>query len=271
MTDGQDTEQSTGADPIVAVLRAGHDELTAYVSKLEPDDLTRTSAADEWTVAQVLSHLGSGAEIQLAQLTAGRDGTPSPGDDFNPGVWARWDAMAPGEQAAGFAESNNRLVEAYEALDARQRAQVRVDLKFLPAPVDVTTAARMRLSEFAFHHWDVVATADPRAHVSPDAVPLLLDHFGGMLGWMGRTESLHGAEHRLAVRLTDLDRSLGLHLGDTVELTDPPAEPDGTLTLPAEALLRLVYGRLKPGDDTGGVSVTGTLSLDDLRRVFPGF
>ena len=32
---------------------------------------------------------------------------------------------------------------------------MRIDLGFLPEPVDVATAARFRLSEFALHQWDV--------------------------------------------------------------------------------------------------------------------
>lgn len=262
---------STAADSVIAVLRAGHDELTAFLAGLSPDDLTRRSAADEWTVAQVLSHLGSSAEIHLAMIAAGRDGTPAPDQDFNEGVWARWDAMSPGEQAAGLPEANARLIEAYEALDEAQRADVRIVFGWLPAPVDVATSARLRISEFALHRWDVEAAFDPRAHVSADAVPVLLEHAPRMFGFMGRAESLGGREHRLAVHLSDLDRSFGLHLGGAVEKTDTPAEPDGTLTLPAEALIRLVYGRLKEPYDTDGVQVTGSLSLDDLRRVFPGF
>ncbi|MDR7326420.1 MULTISPECIES: maleylpyruvate isomerase N-terminal domain-containing protein [Catenuloplanes] len=262
---------STAADSVIAVLRAGHDRLTAFVGTLSPDDLTRRSAADEWTVAQVLSHLGSGAEIHLATVAAGRDGTPAPDSDFNKGVWARWDAMAPAEQAAGFVESNGRLIEMFEALDTTQRENVRVVFGWLPAPVDVATSARLRLSEFALHAWDVEAALDPRARVGADAVSILIGHVPNMFGFLSRTESLGGREYRLAVRLTDTDQEFGLHLGDSVARTETPAEPDGTLALPAEKLIRLVYGRLKEPYDTDGVSVTGPLSLDDLRRVFPGF
>jgi hypothetical protein len=39
--------------------------------------------------------------------------------------------------------------------------------------------------------------------------------------------------------------------------------------LPAEALLRLVYGRLDP--DHTPAQVIGAGTLDELREVFPGF
>jgi hypothetical protein len=42
------------------------------------------------------------------------------------------------------------------------------------------------------------------------------------------------------------------------------------LTLPAEALLRLGAGRLAPGRESGA-SISGALTLDQLRTAFPGF
>lgn len=52
---------------------------------------------------------------------------------------------------------------------------------------------------------------------------------------------------------------------------DVPDRPDGTLTLPAEAWLRLAVGRLGPKYTPEGVSTTGAADLDLLRRVFPGY
>ena len=54
------------ADKTITALRTGHDELAALVSSMTPDDLTQPSAAEEWTISQVLSHLGSGAEINTS-------------------------------------------------------------------------------------------------------------------------------------------------------------------------------------------------------------
>jgi len=262
---------TTHAEEIIAALRSGHDDLAALVRKLDPADLERPSGASEWQVSQVLSHLGSGAEIGLAALTAGLTGAPRPDGDFNRQVWARWDAMAPAQHADGFLDANERLVEAYESLEPATREQLRINLGFLPEPVDVATTARFRLSEFALHQWDVAVSAHPDAVVAPLSVPLLLGHVGSILGWIGKPEAYAGEPVTLAVRLRDPDQSHGLQLGDRVELTDTPEHPDGELTAPAEAWLRLVTGRLAPHHTPDSVRVTGPVSLDDLRRVFPGF
>jgi len=41
--------------------------------------------------------------------------------------------------------------------------------------------------------------------------------------------------------------------------------------MPAEALLRLVYGRLDPGHAPPAQVLSGRVELDLLRQTFPGF
>jgi uncharacterized protein (TIGR03083 family) len=260
------------ADRTINTLRSGHDRLAALVGGFGTDDLSRPSGASEWDVSQVLSHLGSGAEIGLATLEGALNGTGNPGGDFNKAVWARWDAMSPADRAAGFLTANEALVRRYEGLDARAREDLRIDLGFLPAPVDVATAAGMRLSEFAHHAWDVEVAFDPAATLAPAATELLLDQAGMFIGFLGKADALDGRRATLAVRITSPQRSLGLDLGDAVTLTDEPARPDGVLTAPAEWWLRMITGRHSPQHTPSTVAVTGdVITLDDLRRVFPGF
>lgn len=47
-----------------------------------------------------------------------------------------------------------------------------------------------------------------------------------------------------------------------------PAEPAGSVSGTAEAVLRLVYGRNQATDD---IRTTGTVTLTDLRSLSPGF
>jgi hypothetical protein len=56
----------------------------------------------------------------------------------------------------------------------------------------------------------------------------------------------------------------------TADAAEIEAEVEGDperLTLPAEAFVRLVYGRLDPEHDAG---VDESIALDGLRDVFPG-
>ena len=144
------------------------------------------SMCSEWSVARVLSHLGSGAEIGLATLEASIVGGEVPGGEAMSAIWDRWNAWSPREMATGFAESDRRLVEAFERLTAQQLDELRVRLPFLPEPVDVATSAGFRLGEHALHTWDVLAALDPAATLAPDATELLIDRLPFMVGLFGR-------------------------------------------------------------------------------------
>jgi len=261
------------ADQVIAALRSGHDELADYVERLAPQDLTHRSGASEWDVSQVLSHLGSGAEIGLATLTGALDGAGPAGMDFNKAVWARWDAMSPAERAAGFPVADRNLVELYESLTAEQRENLRVDLGFLPQPVDLATAGTFRLNEFALHSWDVKVGFDEKATLAPEAVEPMLELVPFVAPFLGKPDQLEGRSVSLAVQLTDPARSFGLEISDKIAFTaEPPASPDGTLSLTAETWLRLVSGRLGPRNTPDSVNLTSdSVDLDLLRKVFPGY
>lgn len=260
------------ADETIKALRSGHEDLAALVRGMTADDLARRSAATEWDVSQVLSHLGSGAEINLAGLEGALDGTGNPGGEFNQGVWARWDAMTREERAEGFLSANEVLLRRYEGLDERTRESLRIDLGFLPEPVDLAMAAGLRLTEFAHHTWDVKATFDPAATLASEAVPVLFDQVRVLIGFLGKPAELGGGPVTIAVRTTAPERSFGLRVGETVSLTETPQAPDAVLTAPAEWWLRLLAGRHAPRYTPDAVTLTGgTITLDDLRRLFPGF
>ena len=250
----------------VAALRSGHDRLAAYVAGASADDLVGPSMCTEWNVGQVLSHLGSGAEIGLASVTGAVTD--------NQEVWARWDALDPGAAATAFVDADERLVAWWESRSGDDLAAMQVQLPFLPAPIDAAAATGFRLSEVALHSWDVLAAADPAAEVAADAAVLLVGRLPMMVGFVGQFTPRHtrpAVDTTITVVTSAPDRRLELVLGERAELR--PAEgaaTAGELALPAGALLRLTSGRL-PADREHGATVTGPLTLDDLRHAFPGY
>src|SRR5580698_5079489 len=180
------------ADQTIAALRRLHDELQELVLTLTPAQLTGPSGASEWTVAQVLSHLGSGSEIALASYRTALEDAPAPGPDFNQGVWDRWNAMSPEDQASGFLESDATLVGTLEALTPDQRENLQIKLAFLPQPLGLATIAGMRLNELALHSWDVRVGVDPTGTLSEDTAAVLAEQFSGpmnfLLGFIGKAD-----------------------------------------------------------------------------------
>ena len=254
---------TTLADRTIAALRAIHDDLAALVHGLTDEQLAAPSGASEWTVAQVLSHLGSSAEIGLATLETALTAGPAAEPGFNQSVWDRWNAMSPREQATNFLHHDARLVAAYEALTSEQRMAAQVDLGFLPQPLPLESFAGMRLNESAQHSWDVRVAFDPSAAIPADVAAVQAEHLAGglgfIVGFVGKADVL------AAPAVIDFEGS-----GYGIVVTEP-ADPTATFTGPLEAAIRLVGGRLRPANTPERVKVTGAVTLDDLRRVFPGY
>jgi uncharacterized protein (TIGR03083 family) len=252
-------------DRTITALRSEHDVLAGLVHTLTDDQLAATSGAAEWTVAQVLSHLGSGAEIGRAPIARTAGETVVVED--NQAIWARWDASAPRAQAEGFVEYSGRWLETVEALTSEQRLSLTVDLGFLPEPVPLLTALGMRLNEVANHSWDVRVAFDPHAGVDADSAAVVVDLLAGPVGFM---LGFLAKPAELADPVSVAVPGAGLVIDDAVTVVDHLESPSATFNGPPEAFVRLVSGRLKAPYDKG-VTVEGSVTLDDLRRVFPGF
>jgi uncharacterized protein (TIGR03083 family) len=256
------------ADRTITALLDHHDALATVVSNLSDSQLTGPSGAADWTVAQVLSHLGSGAEIGLTTYQTSLEDKPAPGPDFNQSVWDRWNAMSPQDQASSFLEHDERLVETLEALTPEQRENAQIKLPFLPEPVGVATTAGMRLNEVAQHSWDVRVAIDPAANLDEEAAEILAEQLSGglgfMLGFIGKADQLS------TPAVVDAG-SYGLVIADSVTLTKSPQNVTASFEGPLESLIRLIGGRLTPAHTPDTVRVSGEITLDELRRVFPGF
>ncbi|MBB2946667.1 uncharacterized protein (TIGR03083 family) [Actinoplanes lutulentus] len=260
---------STLAGRTIAALRSEHDTLASLVPALSADQLTGPSGASAWTVADVLSHLGSGAEITLAGFRAAVGEAEAPGPDFNQGVWDRWNALAPQDQATGEVASDKELVTALEAVPEERHEELRVRT-FLPDPVPFALFAALRLSEVSQHSWDVRAGLDPSAALADDSTELLAEHLSGglgfLLGFIGKPKAV---TEPAVIEISGTPYSIVVD--DSVRLTTETLTATATFNGPLESALRLLYGRLNPEYTPDDLTVTGNVTLDELRATFPGF
>lgn len=255
-------------DSSIAALRTNHDQLATLVAEAGPEDLTRRSGATEWTVADVLSHLGSGSEIWLLRLRAGIEGIEV-GEVDNHAVWDRWNAMSPEDQAAEFVKAQGAFVETLESLDAGQRERVNVDLGFLPAPAPLSQAVGMRLVEVANHAWDARAGIDDDAEIEAASADLVLRSLAGELSFMLGFSTKPDVLSEPAVVALE---GYALRIDDAVSVTvGDPDDATASFDGPVASVVRLLSGRLRPERTPDGVQVIGNVSLEDLRQVFPGY
>ena len=252
-------------DRTITALRSEHEKLAGLVRTLTEDQLAATSGAADWTVAQVLSHLGSGAEIGRVPIARAAGETVTAED--NQTIWARWDDSAPRTQAEGFLEHNGRWLDTVEAFTPEQRGSLTVDLGYLPEPVPLVTALGMRLNEVANHSWDARVAFDPNAGVDADSAAVLVDLLVGPLGFL---LGFFAKPAELAAPVAVAVPGGGLVIDDGVTVVDHLESPSATFNGPPEAFVRLISGRLKAPYEHGA-TVDGTVTLADLQRVFPGY
>jgi uncharacterized protein (TIGR03083 family) len=246
----------------LSVLRSSVSRLHDLVAPLTEAQLTQSAYPTEWTIADVLSHVGSGAVIfqgRIADARAGRE----PDDDFAPGVWDVWNAKSPSAQAADALVADRELVESLAAVSDEEKASFHFSLG--PMSFGFDEFVGLRINEHALHTWDVEVTLDPEALVAPDSVAQVVDDLGLMTRFTGQPT---GGAHDVRVRTTDPARDFVIAVGvDSVELTPDASSSAPDLELPAEAFIRLIYGRLDPDHSP---QIGATAVVDELRGIFPG-
>src|ERR1019366_1305343 len=257
---------STDPRALIGVLRNSHERMDGLVRPLTPDHLRAQSYDTDWTIAQVLSHLGSGAEIATVSLAAALGGRGQLDQSAFPAIWDAWNNRAPEMQAANSLTFDAEHVRRLEALTDDELASIGLD--FFGRQLDAAGLVRLRLSEHAIHVWDVAVSVDPGATVAEDAILPVMEQVTQLFQFVAKPA---GDSFRVRLRTTEPDGDYLLDVGESVTLSpwEDGSAVDGEIRLPAEALLRLFYGRLDP-EHTPEYSADG-VELDRLRAVFPGF
>lgn len=256
---------------LIAALRNSHERLARLVRPLSPDHLRAQSYDTDWTIAQVLSHLGSGAEIATLSLAAALGGRGQLDQGAFPAIWDAWNNRTPEMQAADSLTWDGEHVRRLEQLSDAELDSIGLD--FFGRQFDAAGLVRLRLSEHAIHVWDVAVSIDPGATVAEDAILPVMEQVTQLFQFVAKPA---GDSFRVRLRTTGPDGDYLLDVGESVTLSEwaggsaaDGSDVDGEIRLPAEALLRLFYGRLDP-EHTPEYSAEG-IELDRLRAVFPGF
>jgi uncharacterized protein (TIGR03083 family) len=242
------------------ILGASVARLRALVERLSPEELRAPAYPSEWTIADVLSHLGSGAEIftrWVEQALGGPEANPTP-------IWDAWNAKNPDAKAADALRADRALLGRLDALSDDERE--RLTFQMGPLTVDHAGLIRLRLNEHTLHTWDIAVVADPAAALPPDAAAIVLEALPMIAGYTAKPT---GSTRRLHLRTSAPEHSFVVDLStDAVVFSRSEGSAVPDLELPAEALVRLVYGRLDPAHTP---AVRGSeADLDELRAVFPG-
>jgi uncharacterized protein (TIGR03083 family) len=226
-----------------------------------------------WAAKDVVAHVAQALLFFNAATRAALDGQPPPPSDPAQMHAAAAQLLAePRETVLNvLGERNEAYCDYLDSLDVAA-LPTPVDLSFMVLPV--WQLALVRMNEIVLHRWDIRAARQPDAPVHSEGVPMALEmSLGG-----AQIMATHG-EKREGTWQFDVAGPGGGPVtvrvqGDQVSAqrgTAPGA--DVRLALEAEALLRLLWGRL----DLGAAIDSGRVRLDGdrdkalaLQRLFPG-
>jgi uncharacterized protein (TIGR03083 family) len=265
MTDATAATSPSAAEPSQAhvdALRSSVERLHDLAAPMSEEQLTAGAYPAEWTVAQALSHLGSGAVIMQRRLEDALTGQDTPGD-FAPGVWSSWNARGPVAQRDDALAADTALLARIEAVPPDERNAFTSPMG--PMTLGFAQFVGMRLNEHAFHTWDIEVVADPAATIPVPVAALVVDNLGLVARFTGKPT---GDTTTITVATTDPERGFTVqNAPDGVALTPGVAAASPDVRLPAEAFARLVYGRLDADHTPSGEHGP---ALDVLRQLFPG-
>jgi uncharacterized protein (TIGR03083 family) len=167
----------------VDALRASVQRLRALAAPMTEQQLTGRARPSEWTVAQVLSQLGSGGVITQRRLEVALAGQQTR-TTFARSVWDIWNAKSPLAQSddalAAYAALLDRLAAvASDERDSFTSAMGPLTLGFGPF-------VGMRLNEHAFHTWDFEVMAGPAAALPAPAAAPVIDNLQFVARFTGR-------------------------------------------------------------------------------------
>jgi hypothetical protein len=124
----------------------------------------------------------------------------------------------------------------------------------------------LRLSEHVLHTWDIDVAIEPDATLSNDAANAILDNISFIVSMTGKAT---GQKKRITIQTNKPVRNFTIDVDNSViNWSEGNVDGEVDVTLPAEALVRLIYGRL---DAEPATNSEANATTDELRLIFQGF
>lgn len=210
--------------------------LAALVRPLDDSAIVQQAYPTEWTIADVLSHLGSGAVIVRRSVDDTLAGTTKP-EDFKQGVWDEWNAKSPRAKVDDALAADAAMMARLDAVGPEDRDRFTSSLG--PFELDWDAFVGLRLNEHLLHEWDVAVTLDPAAVLAADGTVLVVDALD-LIGCFAAKP--RGEPGTTTIATTDPERWFTVTVtADSVAFTsgDRAGPPD--VSMPAESLVRLPH------------------------------
>ncbi len=259
-----------------AVVRREAADLAADWRTRSEADWDRSSACTGWSVRRVAAHITDGAERAALVARAAVAGTPVP--EFTMAEHEERQVAllpVPGEELGARAYAGQDTVFGLlEGLSDTTLFETVVPMAGGPQTLYQFTSRR--LVELCVHAWDIQVAFDPQATIPDDAAALMVDSLVQRAPRLGKAAAAEGVFRRM---LWDLQGpgggpvSLSVQDGKIEAARGEGGTPDLCLSMPVEAWVRLLWGRLpiEQALDAGVVRTQDDRTrVTKLRNVFTG-
>ena len=260
MADGEAREQ------VRTVGAAVRQEAAALAARMRGQDAAGWDApswCEGWSARDVVSHITESPERFYLQVQAALDG-PAP-REFSPeernARRAKVKEMLPEQMLAELERRLQVLLNDLEGRDeaALTRPSVPVAPGRIVTPAQVVT---LRLNELLLHHWDLRAPTDPASTLDAERTALIADYVLNNAARMAKAEALQGLDATFLCETSGPGSgpvTIACRDGQCEVTRGSAGQPDVTLHLPLETLLRFVWGRvaLQQALDNGTIQATG--------------
>ncbi len=242
----------------IRVLQREAEELKEYLSGLTAAAWSHPSACHRWTVADVLSHLGSqGFARSITRGLAG-DISPPEGqppvaehneDDFAERIAQR--ALATRQQQGdGLLDwFNSNLDESVQVFERVGPDSWDTLCYWPPGPEPISTLLDMRIAELTVHAWDVRSVLEPDYHLSDGSIGALIDTVPRAVRRAFRPEPDLDSPIRYRFSVSSAVSTIvdivATREGTRLEPADA-CEADVTFRCDGETYVLVMYGRVSP-------------------------
>jgi len=248
----------------LGAARFSAEQLRTVVASLDDDALIGPSNAIGWSIADVLSHLGSMAVIIRRQIDDVLAGALTP-DGFRQQVWDDWNAKSPRRKASDSLIEDTSVLDRFDSLTEEECSRFSLDLG--PLTVDAALLLALRVGEHGMHTWDIAVALDPSATLPPQVAAVTVDNARPLAPLIGKSS---GDDRQFVIHTTNPARHFVIDLkAGSVALNVGSETDDADLRLSTEGFARLLFGRAGPQHTP---AFEGEAKVfQDLCRVFAGF
>jgi uncharacterized protein (TIGR03083 family) len=234
---------------------------------------SRPTYCPGWTATDAVAHLTTGGDFYAQVITSGRSGEPKFAWGANSPAEAREARQAavqklldggPTAVLAGFEQAGAKLQTVLESLQEADLTKVALHPR---GRIPIGSWIGMRILELSAHDWDIRQPHETHVHLSPTAVPALLNTIPELQVQLLGLRVTEGLDGVYALRAGDVAWGLTIQGKAVTPLPEAPRECKVGLSTDAESMILLTVGRADVTEKLQSAALTITGDVEQGKQL----